>query len=97
MGSRMFGTLSRSSMMGVGLGMLAGVAAGLLAAPMRGSQMRGSLRSRADEALDCGMRLLEESRRAFRTRRAAAPDGPLTAPLGGIAQTHGTVSFEARS
>jgi hypothetical protein len=97
MKSRVFGTLSRSSMLGVGIGMLAGVAAGLLVAPMRGNQMRESLRSRADGALDRGLKLLEDGRRAFRTRRAASGT-PLTAPLGEIAQTgRGSLSFEARS
>ena len=88
-------------MMGLGVGLLAGVAAGLLMAPMRGSQLRASLRSRADDALDRGMMLLEEGRRAFSTGSAAsapAPE-PLTATLGEIAQMHsGTrLPSEARS
>ena len=71
---------------------------GLLVAPMRGSQMRASLRSRADLARDRGMMLLEEGRRAFRTTRseasrAAAPATPETLPatLGEIAQMHSGV------
>jgi hypothetical protein len=95
--------------MGIGVGLAAGVACGLLAAPMRGAEMRRSLRSRADGALDRGMTLLEEGRRAFRTRSTgatapaphAAPQGSaLTASLGEIAQMHTEVpssSGEARS
>ena len=83
----MVGTMSGSSMIGLGLGLVAGVAAGLLLAPMRGSQMRQSLRSRADGALDRGMSLIEEGRRAFRTRRlgAQSESAPLTATVGEIA------------
>jgi hypothetical protein len=93
--------------MGLAVGVVAGVAAGLLAAPMRGADMRANLRSRADDALDRGMQLLEEGRRAFRTGRGGmttsavdATPTPLTATLGEIAQIHsGTElsSFEARS
>jgi hypothetical protein len=93
-------------MAGVGLGLLVGVAAGLLMAPMRGSQMRASLRSRADNAVSRATALLEEGRRAFRTSSAEPalqrPEGPptatLTATLGEIAQMHGGVPLsEARS
>jgi gas vesicle protein len=76
------------SIIGLGLGLLAGVAAGLLMAPMRGSQMRQSLRERADQARHRGMALLEEGRRAFRETRASGETGPLTATLGDIARTH---------
>ena len=89
------------SLLGLGVGLVAGVAAGLLAAPMRGAEMRHSLRTRADGALDRGMTLLEEGRRAFRTRTGRAlpasplpssappsPDAPLSASLGEIAQMH---------
>jgi gas vesicle protein len=84
--------LSGSSMLGIGVGLLAGAAAGLLMAPMRGSQMRASLRSHADSALDRGMTLVEEGRRAFRTRMARESE-PLTAPLAEIAQMHSRSEF----
>ena len=74
--------------MGMAIGVAAGVAAGLLAAPMRGSDMRARLRSRADSALDHGLTLLEEGRRAFRTSpesSVATPSGQLSATLGEIA------------
>jgi hypothetical protein len=77
--------------MGLAVGLAAGVTAGLLAAPMRGRDMRANLRSRADHALDRGMMLLEEGRRAFRTGRSSTTEGgpaPLTATLGEIAQLH---------
>jgi hypothetical protein len=92
----MVGKMSAASMMGLGVGLLAGAAAGLLMAPMRGSEMRSSLRARTDQALDRGMRLIEEGRRALRTTPAP---GPLTATLGEIAQLHtGTpLPSEARS
>ena len=94
----MRGSMSAASLLGVGLGLLAGAAAGLLLAPVRGSQMRASLRSRADHAVDRGMRLLEEGRQAFRTSRTAEAPGPLTATLGEMAQFHsGTHADEARS
>ena len=94
-------SLPAVSLVGLGVGLAAGLAAGLLAAPMRGAEMRRSLRSRADGALDRGMTLLEDGRRAFRTRsrdespRARstsfappAPGAPLSASLGEIAQMH---------
>jgi hypothetical protein len=84
--------VSGSSMVGIGVGLLAGAAAGLLMAPMRGSQMRASLRSRTDSALDRGMALLEEGRRAFRTRVWGESE-PLTAPLSEIAQMHSRDDF----
>ena len=90
------------SLLGLGLGLAAGAAAGLLAAPMRGAEMRRSLRSRADDAYGRGKQLLDDGRRRFR-----APDAPVTAPgsalsatLGEIAQMHSgdeLSSFEARS
>lgn len=93
----MLGSMSAASLLGVGLGLLAGAAAGLLLAPMRGREMRASLRSRADYAVDRGMMLLEEGRRAFRTSRAAEA-APLTATLGEIAQLHsGARADEAQS
>jgi len=91
-------------LMGLALGLAAGVAAGLLAAPMRGSDMRASLRTRADGAFGRGSRLLEQGRRAFnRTAVTATPPAPptaLTATLGEIAQRHPGVeplTTEARS
>jgi len=56
------------SLVGLGVGLVAGAAVGLLAAPMRGAEIRRTLRSRADDALDRGMTLIEDGRRAFRTR-----------------------------
>ena len=88
-------------MMGLAVGLMAGVAAGLLAAPMRGTEMRASLRSRADEALDRGMMLLEQGRRAFSRGEtpASAGSAPLTATLGDLAQLHSgnPGSLEGRS
>ena len=86
------------SLMGLVVGMAAGLAAGLLAAPMRGTDMRASLRSRADEAVDRGMMLFEEGRRAFSRGSASTTGTPvsadaterdhLTATLGEIANMH---------
>jgi gas vesicle protein len=104
--------MSGASLLGVGVGLLVGAAAGLMFAPMRGGQMRASLRSRADQAWQHGMMLLEEGRHALRTTSAAtsstspsvstteAPGTPLTATLGEIAQIHsGSAAdiFEAQS
>jgi gas vesicle protein len=74
--------------MGLAVGLAAGVAAGLLAAPMRGSDMRASLRTRADRLRERRMRRTEEARQAF--SRSQAPETPaaLTATIGEIAQTH---------
>jgi gas vesicle protein len=74
----------------MGVGLLVGAAVGLVLAPMRGGQMRAALRSRADQARQQGMMLLEEGRRAFRTSHAPidAERGTLTATLGEIAQLH---------
>jgi gas vesicle protein len=93
--------MSGASLMGVAVGLAAGAAAGLLAAPMRGSDMRASLRSRADGALDRGLNLLDEGRRAFNRSgvHAAVPE-TLTATLADIAQTHpgvGPIFSEAES
>ena len=76
--------------MGLAVGLAAGAAAGLLSAPMRGSDMRASLRSRADGALDRGLNLLDEGRRAFNRPgvHAAAVPETLTATLGEMAQAH---------
>jgi hypothetical protein len=105
----MLGQMSGASMMGLGMGLLAGVAAGLLFAPSRGSQLRATLRSRADGAWDRGMMLLEEGRRAFRTggseisaagTTGSAGTATLTASLGEIAQMHsgtGPLDLGARS
>jgi hypothetical protein len=106
MESRSVRSMSGAPVIGLAVGLAAGVAAGLLAAPMRGSDMRASLRSRADGALDRAMRLLEEGRRAFRTGGAGiAPAGTtapvaLTATLGEIAELHSSdelTSLEGRS
>jgi hypothetical protein len=83
-------SLSRRSLFGLGVGLAAGAAAGLLAAPTRGSRIRASLRSRAERAVDRGMMLLEERRRAVRigggTAMGSAP--PLSAAGGEIAEWH---------
>jgi gas vesicle protein len=88
MKARMIGTPAGTSMIGFGLGLLAGVAAGALLAPMGGREMRASLRSRADQAWDRGMTLFEEGKRAFRTNREAAAGPALSATIGEIAQMH---------
>jgi hypothetical protein len=103
MRSRSVWSNSAVSILGLGLGLAAGAAAGLLAAPMRGVEMRRSLRTRADDALDRGRRLVEEGRDAFRTRLVASdlpPATPLSATMGEIAQMHSGNDFnslEARS
>ncbi len=95
MKSRLMCSMSGGSL----VGFAAGLAAGLLAAPMRGRDMRASLRLRADDALDRGMMLVEEGRRAFKrsggavaavapAAPTATPPGTLTASLGEIAQLH---------
>jgi gas vesicle protein len=92
-----------ASLMGLAVGLAAGAAAGLLTAPMRGTQMRASLRTRADSALDRSMQLLEDGRRALRARVgtvSATGSAPLTATLGEIADLHSTdelAALEARS
>jgi gas vesicle protein len=93
----MLGSWSAGSMLGLGLGLLAGAAAGLLWAPMQGRQLRESLRSRAEGAFDRGLRLIDEGRRALQT--SSATPGPLTATMGEIAEMHtGTpLPSEARS
>lgn len=98
MNSRMRGRFSGASAIAAGVGLLAGVTAGLLLVPMRGSQMRASLRNRADRALDRGMALVEEGRRVFGTAAGspasvtpasvATAAAPLTATIGEIAQLH---------
>ena len=110
MSSRSVWSLSGASLVGLAIGAAAGAAAALLAAPMRGADMRATLRSRADDALDRATMLLEDGRRAFRTRREALTSGstspatptpaPLSATLGEIAQMHDAATlgdFEARS
>ena len=108
MRSRSVRSMSGASLVGLAIGVAAGAAAALLAAPMRGADMRASLRSRADEALDRGLKLFEEGRRAFRTRSdtpsaslpASASGAGLSATLGEIAQMHGGDAlspYEARS
>ena len=109
----MRGPMSGASLLGVGVGLLVGAAAGLVFAPMRGGQMRATLRSRggeigatlrsrADQARQQGLRLLEEGRRAFRTTNAPieGETRTLTATLGEIAQFHTgspADTYEARS
>jgi gas vesicle protein len=90
--------------MGLALGMVAGAAAALLTAPMRGTEMRERLRSGADNALERGTMLLEQGRRAFRTRGAtaerssvvASPSAPFSATLGEIAQMHSSQELPSR-
>jgi gas vesicle protein len=93
--------MSGASLMGLAVGLAAGAAAALLAAPMRGTEMRARLRSRADDAMGRGLEVIEQGRRALRTR-TATDDSPtaLTATLGEIAEIHSTreiPSLEARS
>jgi hypothetical protein len=102
MRSRSVWSLSGGSLLGVAVGLATGAAAALLVTPMRGSDMRANLRARADEARDRGLSLIEEGRRALRTRMggsdpadaaalsgiSATPDAPLSATLGEIAQMH---------
>lgn len=87
-------------MLGLAVGCVGGAAAGLLAAPMRGAAMRASLRSRADSALDRGMTLFDEGRRAFQTRYGAGADAAPPPTLGEIAEMHQgseLTSLEGRS
>src|SRR5688500_12480397 len=49
MRSRSVCSMSGASLMGFAVGVAAGVAAGLLAAPMRGSEMRATLRERTTD------------------------------------------------
>jgi gas vesicle protein len=93
--------MSGASMMGLAVGLVAGAAAALLATPLRGRDMRASLRSRADDALDRGLRLFEGASRAFRTSpdSTAMTASPLTASLSEIAAMHSAneiSSLEAR-
>ena len=100
MRSRSVWSMPAVSLLGLGLGLAAGAAAGLLSAPMRGVDMRRSLRSRADGALDRGKSLIDEGRRAFSRQALPAPTSPsyassrtpgsasLSATLGEIAQFH---------
>jgi gas vesicle protein len=85
----------------MGIGVAAGIATALLVAPKRGAEMRRSLRAQADRALDRGVGLFHEGRRAL-TGRAPAGTAPetLSATLGEIAQMHSAdelSSLEARS
>lgn len=99
--------------MGLAIGVAMGLTAGLLGAPMRGSEMRANLRDRAADgrarlqvlasssrgwalqALDRGLMVVEEGRRAFQTTSTPIVAEPqrLTATLGEIAQTHGRVTL----
>ena len=83
------GKTSGLSLIGLAVGLGAGLAAGLLAAPMRGRDMRASLRSRADRFRARGSRLVGEGERAVQPSHAAetAP-ATLTATLGEIANTY---------
>ena len=98
---RLESRIAGPSMIGLLVGLAAGVATGLLAAPLRGRDMRAFLRSRADNALHRGSRLLEEGRRAFNRTQGAEPSpAGLTATLGEIAQTNPystPIASEARS
>lgn len=87
------------SLLGLGIGLAAGAAAGLLSAPMRGQDMRRSLRSRAEEALGRVPRLRSGQPRAesngaapsFTTSHASSRtpgSATLSATLGEIAQFH---------
>jgi gas vesicle protein len=80
--------MSGRSLIGLAVGLGAGLAAGLLAAPMRGRDMRASLRTRADRARERGSRLVGEGKRAAQPGHAAETPATLTATLGEIANTH---------
>jgi hypothetical protein len=110
MSSRSGSSNSGASTMGLLIGLAAGVAAGLLAAPLRGSDMRATLRSRAHDVLNRISRMPEEGRRRMSrinrrdvlesSHRPPAAAGALTAPLGEIAQMHAGIeplTTEARS
>ena len=102
MRSRRVSGVSGSSLMGLALGVTAGLAVGLLAAPMRGSVMRARLR---EQAADGSVRLqsLASSSRDWATRavdqgwslieqgrralRTSEPE-PLHATMGEIAAMH---------
>jgi hypothetical protein len=91
MRSRSVWSMPAGSLMGFGIGLAAGVAAGLLAAPMRGADTRRTLRSRADSALGRRGTMLDEGRHALRTRQTTSPtpgSAPLAATLGEIAEMH---------
>jgi gas vesicle protein len=79
--------MSGLSLIGLAVGLGAGVAAGLLAAPMRGRDMRASLRSRADRARERGRRLIGEGERAGQRHTRQTAPSTLTATLGEIANT----------
>ena len=94
--------VSQASLMGLAVGVTAGLAVGLLMAPTRGSDMRARLRDRASDgsarlqslasssrdwathAIDRGLSLVEQGRRALRT---STPE-PLRATVGEIASMH---------
>lgn len=88
MKSRLACGMSSSTLMGLAVGLAAGVTAGLLAAPMRGNEMRASLRTRGNHARDRAMMLLGEGRRAFSRGNIDEGTPRLTATLGEIAQMH---------
>ena len=77
------------SLIGVGIGIAAGVAAGLLTAPMRGAEMRRSLRAR-----------MPRRGNSFLGASDAPRTESLSATLGEIAQMHSSddvLPYEARS
>ena len=81
-------------LIGFSVGLLAGVAAGLLLAPMRGVDFRAQVRQRIGDALDGGGGLLndegalEEASPAYADSPWEPAPVPLKATLGEIAQTH---------
>lgn len=81
--------MSGLSLLGLAVGLGAGLAAGLLAAPVRGRDMRASLRSGADRLRARGLKPVGEVERAVQPGHAAktAP-ATLTATLGEIANTY---------
>jgi hypothetical protein len=107
MSSQSGSSTSGASTIGLLIGLAAGVAAGLLVAPLRGSDMRATLRSRADDVLSRFSRVAEGDRGNMNRRdafdsshRPATAAGALTAPLGEIAQMHAGIeplTTEARS
>jgi gas vesicle protein len=103
MRSRSLPTKSGTSLLGLALGVAAGAAAALLVAPMRGTEMRATLRSRARQAnTSLGTyaastrswaeqtwdRAVRRIEAARSTRTDALAPAPLTAPMRDIVATH---------
>ncbi len=81
--------MSSASLMGLAIGMVAGISAGLLAAPMRGTAMRATLRQRAADSSARLSSLIEQGRRALSTGSHASQPTTLTATLHEVASMQG--------